>query len=665
MSNTSANGDGPSSVPNQALAIGSHLSTSGQISWTSLAKMPFSTTVDILSRISAAGVDPYTIVVGQNLGSLFNMTNAGRQNVVDALAKLQSFASIGKILWFGFGINHLVREMGKTEEGQLCLALCASISEFCQNDLGAEVLLEMAKTSKAPDRYLPSVFEWKALLDTCAGILSSTTLPQLAEKYMALHPYRRGIGYEPLQVLIKDQRGCSSPNSLARALLAIAEVSRGDLACVTLIGGADAGWLGAFAEYFFQLSVQIILASSKEETLHRSGNDNVAVQLLIVYEDQRSSKMTEVQTTERTFKLEDITEMIQSDSPDRYGTASVAGRLQWRNALYTVFGTDFKKLSSNQRSLGGAIGSLARIIKSISTGEKFIKHYKNEFWPYSHAESYGKGLIAQVTYFFPELASQRDVMEEEVRNDTAWALSQYEAYTTSLKIACNCKLCQGFVVGQEPYCLVLIVEVIVAISCMMAHVDLPVPLSPTRLGFEAFYARQFGVRSALDVHDVNSDMCKRHEELGIIYFALESISFKASPLLDALVMFSGRPHKPHTPTESKRQFSALSSNGICVYWRALNKDSGGCLACQMSVVLGHIELNGKTHRMITDYDLSDGDDWKDAVRATTSYAFEDFSLCVRETPTGLKLNLRNVEHNSGISLPWSDEGAHKLLNKLR
>ncbi|KAL9084899.1 MAG: hypothetical protein Q9165_007852 [Trypethelium subeluteriae] len=611
--------------------------------------MPFSTTVDILSRVSAAGVDPYTVVVGQKLGSLFHMTVAGRQKILDALGNLQSFASIGKILWFGFGINHLVREMGKTEEGQLCLALCASISEIHQNNVAAEVLLEIAKTSKAPDNLLPSIFEWMALLDACAGILSATSFPELAKRYISLHPVRRGLSYEPVQGIMEHQRGCSSPESLAKALLAIAQVTRGELDSVTIIGGADAGWLAAFAEWFFQLSVHITLASTGK-TLYLSGEDNGLVQLEIIYDDRLDNVTTDIQTTGRTFRLADATAMIQDDNTSSYGTASVAGRIPWKNALYSVFGTDFQTLSSNRQAFAGGIGSLARIVKSIAAGEGVINSYNGGSWRYNHAESYGKGLVAKVNDLFPELASFRDIMESEVRNDISSALSHYEAYITALKTACNCKICKGIVAVEESYCLVLILEVIFSISCVVSLMDLPIPLSPTRLGFEVYCARQFGLRRDLDERET-SNIGKRYEKLGNVSFVLESMTLEASPLWDALTIFCGRPHKTRTMLD--REVSAVNSNGICAYWAALGKVSSGCLASRMTVVPGWIELNGKRHRMITDMYEGNHRHWKDAFRIPGPTAFEDLSLWVRETDRSLKLGLRVFDPISNkITLPW-------------
>jgi dihydropteroate synthase len=71
----------------QSSAVPSHshgLTTQGQISWNSLASSAFSATVDVLARVSPAGVDPYTIIVGQKLGGIFRMPSKGRLQIIDA-----------------------------------------------------------------------------------------------------------------------------------------------------------------------------------------------------------------------------------------------------------------------------------------------------------------------------------------------------------------------------------------------------------------------------------------------------------------------------------------------------------------------------------------------------------------------------------------------------
>jgi hypothetical protein len=65
-------GEPPSSiVPSGGGQSPPSFSTQGQLSWTSLVSTTFHVTVSILSRVSAAGVDPYTVLVGQKLSNIF------------------------------------------------------------------------------------------------------------------------------------------------------------------------------------------------------------------------------------------------------------------------------------------------------------------------------------------------------------------------------------------------------------------------------------------------------------------------------------------------------------------------------------------------------------------------------------------------------------------
>ncbi|KAI9854958.1 MAG: hypothetical protein M1813_000623 [Trichoglossum hirsutum] len=181
-------------------------------------------------------------------------------HVAEALEGLLTYGSLGKALWFGFGAKNMVRTLAATEEGSTCLALCAAVSE-CYNELvAAEVFVEMVKSSQSPEDLRPSILQWKALLQSCAGVFAATPFPEKAERYMQLHPHGRSLGYEPLQSPEMPRRGCSSPKSLAEALLALAKVTRGEFASVMVIGGADAGWLAAVGEWLFDLSVQVVQA---------------------------------------------------------------------------------------------------------------------------------------------------------------------------------------------------------------------------------------------------------------------------------------------------------------------------------------------------------------------------------------------------------------------
>jgi hypothetical protein len=56
-----------------------HFQQQGTVDWTSLTKNTVSASIDVLSRISAAGIDPYTIVVSRAVGGRLVWSSLGRK----------------------------------------------------------------------------------------------------------------------------------------------------------------------------------------------------------------------------------------------------------------------------------------------------------------------------------------------------------------------------------------------------------------------------------------------------------------------------------------------------------------------------------------------------------------------------------------------------------
>ena len=75
-------------VPSGGFNREGSFTTSGQIDWINLVRTSYGFSVGILSRISAARVDPYTVVVGQKLGNLYLLTSSGRKNIFDVISRL-------------------------------------------------------------------------------------------------------------------------------------------------------------------------------------------------------------------------------------------------------------------------------------------------------------------------------------------------------------------------------------------------------------------------------------------------------------------------------------------------------------------------------------------------------------------------------------------------
>ena len=67
----------------------------------------------------------------------------------------------------------------------------------------------------------------------------------------------------------KPSRGIMKPQDLATALVGLCKVSKQDIQHITLIGGADAAFLAAFAHFFLDLWVIIRRADQESEVLLR------------------------------------------------------------------------------------------------------------------------------------------------------------------------------------------------------------------------------------------------------------------------------------------------------------------------------------------------------------------------------------------------------------
>ena len=623
---TPAEGESSSIVPSGTSNTIGAFSTAGQLDWVSLMKLPFQVPIGMLSRISAAQVDPYTIIVAQNLGHLFQLTAEGQQRILEALSNLISFQTLCRALTIGVGIEQLVHVLARTEEGKVCIALCGSLPEFYGKSTASEVLIDMVKTSRAPEELRPSILEWSALIDACAGVFAATDLPTLAERYMQMHPEHRVLGYRNAEYTKTRVRGCSSAESLAKALLALAQVTRGDLASLTIVGGADAGWLAAFAEWFFGLSIQIIYGPTNEILYPGSATAHDA-QILIVYSGSTNADKSNIlMTSEKTYRLADATSLIRQENHGDYAEACVAGRLEWNKILASVFGPEFKKFVKIPHAVGGALGSLARIFQAVALAESSIKPLYRYGYGHYNDGSYGKGLILNILHQFSELAAFKDHMEEAVRQDLSSAFTNYEANMSAIELACNCRMCREGPVLQEDYCGVVLIEVVAVIARAFSMVALPIKILPSRLGVEAVYARQVVLWQKIGEQESERDYLN---ELGPAFRAVRA---QPKPIFDAMQIFCGRLPASFGQGDGTCAFSA---NGICGYYKALSELSDDNESVTRVVVVpGRIEMHKKAYNHVTDI-TSDNratvHGWPDAL------SLEDMSVVVKEKYSFLQI----------------------------
>src|SRR5437868_2659858 len=102
--------------------LGSSLTTTGQLDWFSLSRSTCSLSLEAVARLSNAGVELLTVAVGNAICSAFSFPPAGQQELFSSLNHLKGTSSVSNVLYFGFGVKHIVRTLSETEQGATCVA---------------------------------------------------------------------------------------------------------------------------------------------------------------------------------------------------------------------------------------------------------------------------------------------------------------------------------------------------------------------------------------------------------------------------------------------------------------------------------------------------------------------------------------------------------------
>jgi hypothetical protein len=200
-------------------------------------------TIAILTRLSGSGVDAITVLVAQKVFPTIQISEQGESDVTTALTSLRAFGAFGDVMWFGFGIKHVVKTLAQSKEGLSFIALCGALTECHSIEISAQVLSAYSDLSGVPREINPSVSQWKQLATTCSGCLAKSDFSSVVRKLIG--PCRTTYGFHRV----------STPNQLAEALHALAKVSTANLDSVALSGGPECAWLGALAEWLLGLAV--------------------------------------------------------------------------------------------------------------------------------------------------------------------------------------------------------------------------------------------------------------------------------------------------------------------------------------------------------------------------------------------------------------------------
>ena len=628
---------------------GSDFQQQGAVDWVDLTKTSISFSFGILSRLSAASVDAYTITVGHLIGGAFQLSRGGRSNVEGALSKLKSFGSLGDVLWFGFGLRHLVRSLSVTEQGATLVALCAALAESFSDDAAAEILYEMVKLN-TDSTSTPSPRQWRALVKCCAGTFAVTDFPTRAEAFMAMQVDGG------LSSTFSRYNVDAEPVAVANALAGIGKLSCGEWTAIEISGGREAGWLAAVGEWLFNLTVSI-----KDEhgfLKYTSCPSNQSPQIEIHYLSnsmQRGQGGSQVAVMKKSFNLHSIDDLINADTRLKTTTVtSVSGRVQWDKCLSASFGKGFETLKTLSTTVGTVIGSAARMFEAIARAEEDVPFEMLERNQLYMDAAFGSGLLQTAVGWLPELLPFEDVIESaSMAMSYTDAKSKYEANLAKLSTTCDCMICG--VRSRETYnkpCLVAMVETIIVLCRLLATTECAPDLFPHRLGLKKFledqkYKRQPHVMEGADTAPF------------LRVFLRPETPDEPTIIADALCLFTGR--KISDMDEQYGEYpAAVSVGGICVYYDSLREVSDSRqLTSRIHVVPGKIERDDRPYYYLEDRALAfqwrnraaiDDETWE---KLQDQAALDRVNLSVRESLRALEVwyeILDSAGHSVGMTL---------------
>lgn len=237
-------------VPQSSGAGNAVFAQQGTVDWTALSRSSFTFSVEAMSRFSKAGVEMITCAMGQAMCSRFNVPPEGQKQVTDAIFKLKAYSSYGQVLWFGFGVKHIVRSLCETKQGATCAALCACLRVSYGTEMSARVLSVLCDQLLPSDGLSPALPQWAALIDVCSGALSPSKFPVMVDGF-------RRLAFTDRQRHLQEHKPTTA-DALARALAELSKVSNGNVSSITFEGGYDCGWIAAVAEWLLCLRVKVL-----------------------------------------------------------------------------------------------------------------------------------------------------------------------------------------------------------------------------------------------------------------------------------------------------------------------------------------------------------------------------------------------------------------------
>lgn len=647
----------------------------GTVDWIAVANGTVGFSIDVLSRLSKAGVEALTVYAARAIFSNVRLGQLGEIRLEQALNKIDAFPSVNRVLWFGFGVKHIIRSMQESAEGLACLGISACLTEEFSTVLAAKIMRELFLLYNPPAELTPALRQWTALVEASEGLLAPT------EFGLVLH----GLTKFCLRDGRLNLRGSAPPRDIAVILKGVFDVSTGLLDRLFLTGGPDCAWVAAVSHWLLDLRVEV--QDHDGTVLYRPGSTqnqtSPDAQIIITY-SQGSSES--VQIVRKRYVIPNGRIFIY-DHTNRDDDLLSHGRVEWGTCLVDTFGSPMQLLLGGQAvTTGACLGSAARIFWAIMSDEKgpgVLDHTQRRgvrMWaPPTPSSSYGRGFYLLARRLLPELGQNPTLlqtMESTLGGSYLDAAQRYCQSINSLRQLCSCDLCdpgknQAVEEQNRPLCLILLVETIfnivriMSVCCMQKGLE----MRPSRSGLEKVYWERR--RKASPMEKPSYDPL--HHGLLVSWPAFNILAVMRS-------LFTGRGDANSERKKDINNPSATSSDGLCLYLNTLTETTTNPeRACLVTIVPGRIEWNQFTFDSVQDlvdrFEIEPEDRRYDSTSATAITQYDGLvdtsspdlrsELVVEETST-MKRSLRANYRITSPSFPgkYFMVGARQIWYRL-
>ena len=539
----------------------------GTVDWPSLAKASVTASVSVLTRFSGAGVEPWTAMFAQVVLGTFQLSTKGEARLNEALGKLVSFGSAGDLMYFGFGVKHIVRTLAESREGMATVAICASLTEAHSSEMSTSIIQEYAKLygAGATSNLVPSYRQWEALVRACSGVLAQSPFGVVVEFFLRLNPHKG-----------ETHHWCGNIKDVAHALEGLAKVSNGLMKSMVLKGDSSCAFLAAIAQWL--LDLRVVVQDASGQIVYPSVEPHVNdYQLMIIYVDDTVTSES-VARVGGAYYIGHLDDVINNKDENQV----LGGRVEWANALCHTFGYSATELLQMPTLLGALFGGAAKIYSLGGNETSTPKQLPTHFTP----EASGRAFIDLACRTLPELADSRNAIENTLEQPDDEAYLHFEKTSALLREVCCCYKCCSYDKPARSTCLWLLAHTAIQLIRQVSTIaSIPADLFPRRGGLRRLY-----------------------EDLSLTQWSAEKLNLDPLHaldyigLLDLATTLFGFGHKVNKNIKGKTLgISVLSSGGLCfvldgVLELSIKKEQ----ALRVHIIPGQIEWDGKLYEKASD-----------------------------------------------------------------